>query len=177
MIIRAGFDPRRAVGMKEKLARLHAGGTSITQKLLGTHPISRERLTAIKSEVNRFAATGQTMRREFVNAQTEIKTLESGSKLVNKARKAAVNEQFPKALERVRRALNILPNEHSVWRLQAELLGSNKEPKQAIPSALQIRELNPKDPISEVLLGYCYAAAGATLDTEQAKKRARSLVL
>ena len=177
LMVRAGFDPRGAVGMQEKLAKLGAGGNSVAQKLLGTHPISRERLAAIKSEVNRFAATGQSMSRKFVDAQTEIKTLESGLKLVNEARKAGANEQFPEALQLIRRALKILPNEHSVWRLQAELLVANQEPNQAVQSALKVRELNPKDPISELLLGYCYAAAGDTLNAERAKQRARSLVL
>ena len=177
LMVRAGFDPRGAVAMQEKLAKLGSGGNSVAQKLLGTHPISRERLAAIKSEVNRFAATGQSMSREFVDAQTEIKTLESGLKLVIEARKAGANEQFPKALQLIRRALKILPNEHSVWRLQAELLVANQEPNQAVQSALKVRELNPKDPISELLLGYCYAAAGDTLKAERAKERARSLVL
>ncbi len=177
LMVRAGFDPRGAVGMQEKLAKLGAGGNSVAQKLLGTHPISRERLAAIKSEVIRFAATGQSMSRKFVDAQTEIKTLESGLKLVNEAKKAGANEQFPEALQLIRSALKILPNEHSVWRLQAELLVANQEPNQAVQSALKVRELNPKDPISELLLGYCYAAAGDTLNAERAKQRARSLVL
>ena len=166
LMVRAGFDSRGAVGMQEKLAKLGTGGNSVVLKLLGTHPISRERLAAIKSEVNRFAATGQSMSREFVGAQSEIKTLESGLKLVTRARKASAYEQFPKALQRIRRALKILPNEHNVWRLQAELLVANQEPNQAVQSALKVRELNPKDPISELLLGYCYAATGDTLNVE-----------
>ena len=117
------------------------------------------------------------MSREFVDAQTEIQTLESGLKLVTEARKAGANEQFPKALQLIRRALKILPNEHSVWRLQAELLVANQEPNQAVQSALKVRMLNPKDPISELLLGYCYAAAGDKLNARRAKERARSLVL
>ena len=94
LMVRAGFDPRGAVGMQEKLAKLGTGGNSIAQKLLGTHPISRERLAAIKSEVNRFASTGQSMSREFVDAQTEIQTLESGLKLVTEARKQAPTSSF-----------------------------------------------------------------------------------
>ncbi len=119
----------------------------------------------------------QSMSREFVDAQTEIKTLESALKLVTEARKARAKEQFPKALQLIERALKILPNEHSVWRLQAELLVANQEPDQAVQSALKVRELNPKDPISELLLGYCYAASGDTLNAARAKQRARSLVL
>ena len=84
---------------------------------------------------------------------------------------------FQRRYSSFRRALKILPNEHSVWRLQAELLVANQEPNQAVQSALKVRELNPKDPISELLLGYCYAAAGDTLNAERAKERARSLVL
>ena len=40
--------------MQQKLAKLGAGGNSIAQKLLGTHPISPERLNAIKSEVSKY---------------------------------------------------------------------------------------------------------------------------
>ena len=117
------------------------------------------------------------MSRQFVDAQTEIKTLESGLKLVTEARKAGANQQFPKALQLIGRALKILPNEHSVLRLQAELLVANQEPNQAIHSALKVRELNPKDPISELLLAHCYAASGDTLNAARAKQRARLLVL
>ena len=177
LMVRTGFDPLGAVDMREKLARLGARGNSVAQKLLGTHPISRERLAVIKSEVNRFAATGQSMSRKFVDAQTEIKTLESGLKLVTEARTAGTNDQFPKALQLIVRALKILPNAHSIWRLQAVLLVANQEPNQAVQSALKVRELNPKDPISELLLSYCYAASGDTLNATRAKKRARSLVL
>ena len=117
------------------------------------------------------------MSREFVDAQTEIKTLESGLKLVTEARKAYANEQFPKVLRLIGRALKILPNEHSIWRLQAELLVANQKPNQAIQSALKARELNQKDHISALLLSYCYAAAGDTLNVKRAKESARSLVL
>ena len=98
LMVSTGFDSRGTVDMQKKLARLGAGGNSVTQKLLKTHPISRERLAPIKSEVNRFAATGQSMSREFVDAQTEIKTPESGLKLLTEPRKAGAHEQFPKAL-------------------------------------------------------------------------------
>jgi predicted Zn-dependent protease len=163
--------------MQEKLAKLGSGGNSVAQKLLGTHPISRERLSAIKSEVGKYPATGQSTSDEFRKAQAEIKTLETGLQLVSDARKAGSEKQFAQALQLTERALKILPNEHGVWRLQAELLVAKKEPRKAIQSALKVRELNPKDPISELLLSYCYSAAGDILSADRAKERARLLAL
>ena len=177
LMVRAGFDPRGAIGMQEKLAQLGSGGNSVAQKLLGTHPISRERLSAIKSEVGKYPATGQSTSDEFRKAQAEIKTLETGLQLVNDARKAGSEKQFAKALTLTERALKILPNEHSVWRLQAELFVANKESRKAIQSALKVRELNPTDPISELLLSYCYSAAGDIINADRAKERARMLAL
>ena len=177
LMVRAGFDPRGAIGMQEKLAKLGSGGNSVAQKLLGTHPISRERLSAIKSEVGKYPATGQSTSDEFRKVQSEIKTLETGLQLVSDARKAGSEKQFAQALKLTERALKILPNEHGVWRLQAELLVAKKEPRKAIQSALKVRELNPKDPISELLLSYCYSAAGDILSADRAKERARLLAL
>jgi predicted Zn-dependent protease len=177
LMVRAGFDPRGAIGMQEKLAKLGSGGNSVAQKLLGTHPISRERLSAIKSEVGKYPATGQSTSDEFRKAQAEIKTLETGLQLVTDARKAGSEKQFAKALTLTERALKILPNEHSVWRLQAELFVANKESRKAIQSALKVRELNPTDPISELLLSYCYSAAGDIINADRAKERARMLAL
>ena len=176
LMARAGFDPRGAVGMQEKLAKLGSGGNSIAQKLLGTHPISRERLAAIKAEVSKYPATGQSASSDFFTAQSEIKAQGSGLKLVAEARRAITDRQFSIALQLTERALKSLPNEHSVWRLQAELLVTNKKPRKAIQSALKVRELNPKDPISELLLSYCYSAAGDIINSSRAKQRAQSLI-
>lgn len=57
-----------------------------------------------------------------------------------------------------------------------KLLVANQEPYQAVQSALKVCELNPRDPISKLLL-YCNAASGDTLNAARAKERARSLVL
>ncbi|MEK9605495.1 MAG: hypothetical protein VW352_04370, partial [Gammaproteobacteria bacterium] len=65
----------------------------------------------------------------------------------------------------------------SFWRLQAELLVAKKEPRKAIQSAFKVRELNPTDPISELLLSYCYSAAGDIISADRAKERARVLAL
>ena len=177
LMVRAGFDPRGAIGMQQKLAKFGAGGNSVAQKLLGTHPISRERLNAIKSEVSKYPAKGQITSPEFKRAKDEIKTRESGLKLISKARKAGAAGNHSLALKLTRRALESLPNEHSIWRLHAELLVASKQARKAIQSALKARSLNPADPISELLLSYCYAAAGDRIQAEAAKERARSLAL
>ena len=177
LMVRAGFDPRGAIGMQRKLAKLGAGGNSIAQKLLGTHPISRERLTAIKSEVSKYPAKGQITSPGFRQAKIEIKTHETGLKLVSEARKAGADGNFSLALKSTERALKSLPNEHSIWRLDAELLVASRQASKAILSALKSRSLNPADPVSELLLSYCYAAAGDRIQAEAAKERARSLAL
>ena len=176
LMVRAGFDPRGAIGMQEKLAKLGSGGNSVAQKLLGTHPISRERLSAIKSEVAKYPKTGRSMSANFSKAKAEIKALESGLDLVTKARKEGREQRLSEALQSTRRALKILPNEHSVWRLQAELLVANQKPLEAVQSALHVRELNPSDPISELLLGYCYDAARNQENADAARNRAKRLM-
>lgn len=177
LMVRAGFDPRGAIGMQEKLVKLGTGRNSIAQKLLGTHPISRERLTAIKSEVSKYPTKGQITSPEFKQAKHEIKQHQTGLKLVSEARKAGADGNFSLALKHARRALESSPNEHSIWRLHAELLVASKQPNKAIQSALKARALNPADPVSELLLSYCYAAAGDRIQATMAKERARSLAL
>ena len=177
LMVRAGFDPRGAIGMQQKLAKLGAGGNSIAQKLLGTHPISRERLNAIKSEVSKYPTKGQITSPEFKKAKYEIKTHEAGLKLIAEARKASADGNFALALKLTGRALESFPKEHSVWRLQAELLVASKQARKAIQSALKVRSLNPTDPVSELLLSYCYAASGDKIRAKAAKERARSLTL
>jgi predicted Zn-dependent protease len=174
-MVRAGFDPTGAVGMQEKLAKLGAGGNSVAQKLLGTHPISRERLAAIRTEVAKYPNQGQITSPEFTRAKAEIQSRESGLTLISDARKKGAEKEFGSALSLTSRALKILPNEHSAWRLHTELLVANQQPRKAIESALRVRELNPTDPISELLLGYCYDAAGDRANGDAARDRARRL--
>jgi predicted Zn-dependent protease len=176
LMARAGFNPKGAIGVQEKLAKLGAGGNSVAQKLLGTHPISRERLAAIQTEVAKYPNTGRSMSADFSKAKAEIKALESGLELVTKARKQGREKMLSEALQSTKRALKILPNEHSVWRLQAELLVANQNPQEAVQSALRVRELNPSDPISELLLGYCYDAAGDQGNADAARYRAKRLM-
>ncbi|MBU26282.1 MAG: hypothetical protein CMD99_09685 [Gammaproteobacteria bacterium] len=177
LMVRAGFDPRGAIGMQQKLAKLSAGGNSVAQKLLGTHPISRERLNAIKLEVSKYPNKGQITSPEFEQVKNEIKTRETELKLVSEARGAGTDRNFSLALKLTKRALKNLPDEHSIWRLHAELLVASKQANKAIQSALKARSLNPTDPVSELLLSYCYSAAGDRIQAERAKKRARSLTL
>lgn len=176
LMVRAGFDPTGAVGMQEKLAELGAGGNSVAQKLLGTHPISRERLAAIRTEVAKYPNQGQITSPEFTRAKAEIQSLEGGLTLISDARKKGAEKEFGAALSLTTRALKILPNEHSAWRLHAELLVANQQPRKAIESALRVRELNSSDPISELLLGYCYEASGDNIQATRARERAKALM-
>jgi Zn-dependent protease with chaperone function len=61
--------PEDIAFLKEKLAKLGSGGNSIAQKLLGTHPISRERLAAIKAEVSKYPATGLLIHNNYLKMQ------------------------------------------------------------------------------------------------------------
>ena len=176
LMVRAGFDPTGAVGMQEKLAKLGAGGNSVAQKLLGTHPISRERLAAIRTEVAKHPNQGQITSPEFTRAKAEIQSLGGGLTLISDARKKGAEKEFGAALSLITRALKILPNEHSAWRLHAELLVANQQPQKAIESALRVRELNSSDPISELLLGYCYEASGDNIQATRARERAKALM-
>jgi len=94
---------------------------------------------------------------------------------VTEARTLGGQKAFQDALDALEPAISSLPNEHSLHRLKAELLVADGRPREAIASALRVRELNPSDPISELLLGYCYDAAGDKANAEAARNRARRL--
>jgi predicted Zn-dependent protease len=175
LMARSGFDPAGAVGMQEKLATLGAGGNSIAQKLLGTHPISRERLAQIRQVVAQYPPGGRATSPEFERARAEIEAAKPALDRVMKARELGGQEAFQDALDALEPALDALPNEHSLHRLRAELLVADGRAQDAIAAALRVRELNPSDPISELLLGYCYDAAGDAANAEAARNRARRL--
>ncbi len=175
LMVRAGFRPQGAVGMQEKLAELGGGSNSVAQKLLGTHPISRERLSAIQEVVARYPDEGRETSADFLAAQSEIRAVLPTLDQVAKVRKLAGEKKFKVALTALAPALNAMPNEHSLWRLNAELLVAQGQPHKAVQSALKVRELNPQDPISEMLLGYCYEAAGDIGNAQAARERARRL--
>ena len=48
-------------------------------------------------------------------------------------------------------------------------------PGDAVEAALQVVNLAPDDPISEMLLGYCYDAAGDQANAQIARDRAKRL--
>ena len=175
LMARAGFRPQGAIGMQEKLAELGGGGNSIAQKLLGTHPISRERLAAIRTVVANYPDAGREDSPDFAKARAEITAQQIALDQVAKARKLGGDGQFDKALTALNPALEALPKEHSLWRLKAELLVAAKRPNEAVKAALTVRSLNPADPISELLLGYCYEAAGDLGNASAARDRAKRL--
>lgn len=175
LMARAGFRPQGAVGMQEKLAELGGGGNSIAQKLLGTHPISRERLAAIRTVVAQYPDSGREDSPEFTKVKAELTNRKGALDQVGQARKLGGEGQFQQALDTLAKALETLPNEHSLWRLRAELLVAAKKPTEAVTAALKVRELNPSDPISELLLGYCYEAAGDLANANAARDRAKRL--
>lgn len=175
LMARAGFRPQGAIGMQEKLAELGGGGNSIAQKLLGTHPISRERLAAIRSVVAQYPDAGRENSDAFAEVKAEITAQKTALDQVTNARKLGGEGQFQQALDTLNPALKTLPDEHSLWRLRAELLVAAKQPQEAITAALRVRELNPSDPISELLLGYCYEASGDLANANAARDRARRL--
>ena len=86
LMVAAGFDQRGAMQMQEKLARLGSGGNSIAQKILGTHPVSRERLAAIQSVVADYPASDQPESRDFQRMKAELSATRSALDLVTKAR-------------------------------------------------------------------------------------------
>lgn len=175
LMARAGFRPEGAVGMQEKLASLGGGSNSVAQKLLGTHPISRERLSAIRTVVAQYPDAGRETSEAFNQVKAELKAHQTALKQVEAARKLGGEKKFAEALTALGPALSALPNEHSLWRLNAELLVAQGYPDRAVQSALKVRTLNPNDPISELLLGYCYEASGDLSNAEAARDRARQL--
>ena len=175
LMARAGFRPAGAIGMQEKLATLGGSGNSIAQKLLGTHPISRERLAAIRSVVSQYPDSGRETSTQFSQVKAELATRQAALDQITKARQLGGDRQFNEALQALAPAIKALPSEHSVWRLQAELLVAAKRPREALDAALKVRELNPADPISELLLGYCYEANGDLANANAARDRARRL--
>jgi predicted Zn-dependent protease len=82
LMTQAEFDPIGAIGMQERLAKFGSGGNSVAQKFLGTHPISRERLAAIHTEVAKYPKQGQITSPAFARAKAEIQSLEGGLKLI-----------------------------------------------------------------------------------------------
>ena len=175
LMVAAGFDPRGAMQMQEKLARLGSGGNSIAQKILGTHPVSRERLAAIQSVVAGYPASDQPESRDFQRMKAELSATRSALDLVTKARQDGGKKAWESALSHLAKAHAQRPGEPSFWRLQAELLVAAGRSGDAVEAALQVVNLAPDDPISEMLLGYCYDAAGDQANAQIARDRAKRL--
>jgi predicted Zn-dependent protease len=178
IMIRAGFNPEGAIGMQEKLAKLGAGGNSLTQKILGTHPISRERLQAIRNIVKRHPnlSYDRVENTEFTKVKAEIEASAHILKMIAEARNQSSKKDFREALKILEKAIKASPFEHSFWRLKAEILVADRKPNQAVIAALKVRKLNPLDPISELLLAYCYQASGDKKNARIAKARAQQLM-
>lgn len=175
LMVAAGFDPRGAIQMQEKLARLGKGGNSIAQKILGTHPVSRERLAAIQAVVADYPSSDQPESADFQAMKAELSAARAALDLVTKARQDGAKTAWDRALTQLAKAHTLRPGEPSFWRLQAELLVAAGRPDEAIEAALQVVDLAPDDPISEMLLGYCYAAAGDQANAQIARERAQRL--
>lgn len=176
LMVRAGFDPKGAIGMQEKLAKLDTSGNTIAQKLLGTHPISRERLKLIRTEAAKYPGPTQAPKTGLDRAKKEINSSKKSLDLVTKAREFGAEKKFSKAIRFVNRALLTITSEPSLWRLKAELLVANRKPMQAIETAKKVIELDPLNPMNELLLEYCYDSAGQYANADAARNRARLLM-
>lgn len=160
--------------MQERLARL-GSSNSLAQKLLGTHPISRERLAAIQAVVAQYPVKDQPPSPAFAAMKAELSEARKGLEALSKARAAGAKKQWDQALTAVAEAQRLRPGEPSIWRVQAELLVAAGRPTEAITAALQVVDLAPDDPVSELLLGYCYDAAGDQANAQIARDRAKRL--
>ncbi len=176
LMVRAGFDPRGAIGIQNKLAAMGELGNSLSQKLLGTHPISRERTSAIQNVVARYPPGGRQTSAEFEEVKAEIRSKLYALNAIQSARKAGNNKDFKSALMLVNKAITAINNEHSFWRAKAELLVATGQPREAVQAAIKARNLNPSDPISELLISYCYDALGDIRNANVARNRARRLI-
>ena len=177
LMVRAGFDPKGAVGMQEKLAKLGSSGNSIAQKLLGTHPISSERMRLVRAEVVKYSNLAQTENADLGKAKNEINRAKTSLDSITEARIFGAKKQFSEAIRLVNQALATLSGEPSFLRLKAELLVANQKPMQAIGTAKKAIKIDPSNPINELLLGYCYDSAGELANASAARNRAKKLIL
>ncbi len=119
----AGYDPRGAVWLQEKLVALNKGKRrNRFQRMFASHPPSPERLRDSHAALSQFAAGGEIKRDRYQRAIAYVKSKQPAYEHADAAVQLAERGAPGAALDRLDAALRIEPNEATFYTMKGDLL-------------------------------------------------------
>lgn len=118
----AGYDPQGAVELQETFVRLSEGRKSDwLSGLFASHPPSQERVQANRSTAATLPAGGNRGEREFQAAMRKTRAVKPAYDAYDEGRKALAEEDIDEALVKVKRALDLFPDEAHFHSLRGDI--------------------------------------------------------
>lgn len=158
---KAGYDPQAAVELQELFVRMmDKQEPSWLEGLFASHPPSRDRVAANKTEVAKYPKGGARNKEAFQRALSQLKRDKDAYTNYQEAMKAAKSKQYDKALSLVDNSIQQQPKENLFWELKGQLLLQKDQNKEAIPALDKAINANPNFFRPYIYRGMAYKELG-----------------
>lgn len=160
-MVRAGYDPEAAVELQELFVRMsEKQEPNWLEGLFSSHPPSRDRVAANRSELAKHPKTGVRNKEAFDRAMTQVRQDKMAYKNYEDSLKAAKDKQYDKALSLADSAIAQQPRENLFWEMKGKVLLQQDKHKEALPALDKAIQANPNYFRPYIYRGIAYKELG-----------------
>ena len=189
---RAGIDPAGALEVYELFRGQEALSSSRQDPYAMTHPLSSERLRALRAYVqvnSKGQPDSNAARYWFSRTQGKLSAFQrapswtrkrlgdSASQDIVHIREAVMHfrsSDIPRAMQAIDRAIALRPKDPFLWDLKGEILLKGRQPGNAVKAYAQAARLAPRNAIIAGGLGRAQLASGDTASAVRTLEQARN---
>jgi beta-barrel assembly-enhancing protease len=160
-MVKAGYDPEAAVELQELFVRMaEKQDTNWLEGLFSSHPPSRDRVAANRSELTKYPKNGVRNKEAFDRAMAQVRQDKLAYKNYEDSLKAAKDKQYDKALSLVDSAIAQQPKENLFWEMKGKLLLQQDKNKEALAALDKAIQTNPEYFRPYIYRGMAYKELG-----------------
>jgi len=162
-MVKAGYDPQGAVELQELFVRMFdKQDAGFIDGLFASHPPSRDRVVANRTEVAKYPNGGAHNKEAFQRALAQVKHDKNAYKNYEDSMKAAKDKQYDKALSLVDSAIEQQPKENLFWEMKGKLLLQQDKNQEAVTALDKSIQTNPNFFRPYIYRGMAYKELGNT---------------
>lgn len=158
---RAGYAPDGMVGLMGVLVRQSKAKPGLLDTMFSSHPMSDERLAAMKADASgkyaRFGS-GKLERERYLDSTAGLRKIKPAIEEEQKGERLMSKKSFPEAEEHFKTALKSAPGDYTGLCLMSKCQVAQKKYDEAKQYAAQARQVNPKEAQAMQLSGVTHLA-------------------
>lgn len=145
---RDGYNPEGMVGLMEMLNDQHDREPSALEVMFSTHPMSAERLATARETANRkYLGAGEykVYRERYMDNIADLRKLGPAIHEMQDAEKLGGEKKYADAEGKMKNALHQVPEDYTGLLLMSKLLIAQEKYDEALPYAMQAKEVYPDE--------------------------------